>query len=303
MFIASFVIVATLLLANFAMPLVAPSAEDADGEARALDEARLAVLEPVVRELSRHPRDTAAERAARRFVLSGYGDRIARARDRTADPHVLVCLRLETLDHQRAAVGALAGDQALSPAAVERYDAQLSELFSMVARLGRGDPSATRVRRRRPSALRALVRSLRDEVRGRGEDDAFERTLPVLARASQEAAIEYLSEVARDPSPERALAARLLLSDHWAVYNALVEGPDIGASPVPPGPRPHRDLEHLAAEQGAPLAETRRLARAMTAEGLRLELGRIDELVTSGDLSHGQAAELTEEVHVLQLGL
>ena len=302
-FIASFVIVATLLLANFAMPLVAPSPEDADGEARALDEARLAVLEPVVRELSRRPRDTAAARAARRFVLSGYGDRIARARNRTVDPHALVCLRLETLDRQRATVATLAGDPALSPAAVERYDAQLSELFSMVARLGRGDPSATRVRRRRPSALRALARSLADEVRGRGSDGAFERTLPVLARASQEAAIGYLSEVARDPSPERSLAARLLLSDHWAVYNALVEGPGTGASPVPPGPRPRRDLEHLAAEQGASLAEARHLARTMTAEGLRLELDRIDGLVASGDLSHGQAAELTEEVHVLQLGL
>lgn len=302
-FIASFVIVATLLLANFAVPLVAPSTEGEDDPARALDEARLAVLEPVVRTLSGRPRGSGAERAARRFVLSGYGDRIARARNRTVDPRVLVSLRLETIERQRQAVARMADDAELCPSAVERLDAQLSELYAMVAKLGEKDPSAAKVRRHHLSAFGALVRTVADELRGRKATGAYERSLPVLARASQEAAIDYLSEKTRDADPERALAARLLLSDHWAVYNALLEGAATPGVASLQAARRGRDLRRLSVEQGASVEEARRLARSMTAEGLRLELERIDELVAAGELSHGQAAELAEEVHVLQLGL
>lgn len=302
-FIASSVVVVTLLLANFVVPIIAPLPKDE--EALELDRARLAVLGPVVRGLAHQPKGPAAVRVARRFVLRSYGDRISRVRSRTVSPSSMVSVRLKMLARQREAAEAAEARGVVPAQVAERYLRHVAELEHMVERNGGRRGGVGLARRKNPLSVRGMARALGDMLRNRLTDDEYARELRALVLEGEEAALVLLEELSSSPDTNEAEAARLLAADHRTAIQTLRDtdwnhGFLSGDHPAPLGAR---NLAAMAQAAGVPVERVREHVCELTAEGLRLELAEIGRLADEGAVTRGQAAELREEVYVLQLGL
>ena len=268
-FVASGVIVLTLLLANFIVPALAPAEDTTEADA-ALARAKARVLRSVIDELAM--RATRETRAATRLALRTYRDRLDGVLQVETSPDAMRDLRVRVLDLQIAFVRARAERYETSREVAQRYMAALEQLRGAYG-LHRG---ASGGRARRHAHLARVGRALH----GRG-DEAERRELAELHRATEQHAIDALAAMAGELDDERASAARRLAGEH----------------------RAHLAMTFSDSNAAQARARIREQARDIEAVGLSLELEQIRRLHDAGELSTHAARELREEIYLLQMGL
>ncbi|WP_307974399.1 cation:proton antiporter [uncultured Parolsenella sp.] len=268
-FVASGVIVLTLLLANFIVPALAPAEDTTEADA-ALARAKARVLRSVIDELAR--RATPETRAATRLALRTYRDRLDGVLQVETSPDAMRDLRVRVLDLQIAFVRARAERGENSREVAQRYMAALEQLRGAYG-LHRG---ASGGRARRYAHLARVGRALH----GRS-DEAECRELAELHRATEQHAIDALAAMAGELDNEQARAARRLAGEH----------------------RAHLAMTFSDGNAAQARARIREQARDIEAVGLSLELEQIRRLHDAGELSTHAARELREEIYLLQMGL
>lgn len=268
-FVASGVIVLTLLLANFIVPALAP-AEDTTEVDAALARAKARALRSVIDELA--TRATPETRAATRLALRTYRDRLDGVLQVETSPDAMRDLRVRVLDLQITFVRARAERGETSREVAQRYTAALEQLRGAYE-LHRG---ASGGRARRHAHLARVGRALH----GRG-DEAERRELAELHRATEQHAIDALAAMAGELDDEQASAARRLAGEH----------------------RAHLAMTFSDGNAAQARARIREQARDIEAVGLSLELEQIRRLHDAGELSTHAARELREEIYLLQMGL
>lgn len=303
LFLVCGVIVVTLLLANFVVPLIAPKSETDDDDE--LDpEYEIEMIQNVISGLKR--RQTVENKQATGRVMRMYHRRLTAARRRSVSGRQLRFLRQEVLLHQRDFIKeAIAHDEVdkrLGTTYLKRVD-------RMLKLLTRKKTLLTSNRQTQPLAgSTSTMRKIQDQVTSTNETrKKLEFKIDV-----ERVAVDYLELASHEPDDARVQAALALLGEHKALLSALRaqlralnNAQGIIAS-VPETAGQHSivrtDTGSLHLEPTTDPDDLPGLADVQ-AEGLRLELDEIQEMYESGKISQSLAREMREEIYLLQMGL
>lgn len=303
LFLVCGVIVVTLLLANFVVPLIAPKSETDDDDE--LDpEYEIEMIQNVISGLKR--RQTVENKQATGRVMRMYHRRLTAARRRSVSGRQLRFLRQEVLLHQRDFIKeAIAHDEVdkrLGTTYLKRVD-------RMLKLLTRKKTLLTSNRQTRPLAgSTSTMRKIQDQVTSTNETrKKLEFKIDV-----ERVAVDYLELASHEPDDARVQAALALLGEHKALLSALraqlraLDNAQGIIASVPETAGQHSivrtDTGSLHLEPTTDPDDLPGLADVQ-AEGLRLELDEIQEMYESGKISQSLAREMREEIHLLQMGL
>ena len=303
LFLVCGVIVVTLLLANFVVPLIAPKSETDDDDE--LDpEYEIEMIQNVISGLKR--RQTVENKQATGRVMRMYHRRLTAARRRSVSGRQLRFLRQEVLLRQRDFIKeAIAHDEVdkrLGTTYLKRVD-------RMLKLLTRKKTLLTSNRQTRPLAgSTSTMRKIQDQVTSTNEArKKLEFKIDV-----ERVAVDYLELASHEPDDARVQAALALLGEHKALLSALraqlraLDNAQGIIASVPETAGQHSivrtDTESLHLEPTTDPDDLPGLADVQ-AEGLRLELDEIQEMYESGKISQSLAREMREEIYLLQMGL
>ena len=303
LFLVCGVIVVTLLLANFVVPLIAPKSETDDDDE--LDpEYEIEMIQNVISGLKR--RQTVENKQATGRVMRMYHRRLTAARRRSVSGRQLRFLRQEVLLHQRDFIKeAIAHDEVdkrLGTTYLKRVD-------RMLKLLTRKKTLLTSNRQTQPLAgSTSTMRKLQDQVTSTNETrKKLEFKIDV-----ERVAVDYLELASHEPDDARVQAALALLGEHKALLSALraqlraLDNAQGIIASVPETAGQHSivrtDTGSLHLEPTTDPDDLPGLADVQ-AEGLRLELDEIQEMYESGKISQSLAREMREEIYLLQMGL
>lgn len=303
LFLVCGVIVVTLLLANFVVPLIAPKSETDDDDE--LDpEYKIEMIQNVISGLKR--RQTVENKQATGRVMRMYHRRLTAARRRSVSGRQLRFLRQEVLLHQRDFIKeAIAHDEVdkrLGTTYLKRVD-------RMLKLLTRKKTLLTSNRQTRPLAgSTSTMRKIQDQVTSTNETrKKLEFKIDV-----ERVAVDYLELASHEPDDARVQAALALLGEHKALLSALraqlraLDNAQGIIASVPETAGQHSivrtDTGSLHLEPTTDPDDLPGLADVQ-AEGLRLELDEIQEMYESGKISQSLAREMREEIYLLQMGL
>ena len=303
LFLVCGVIVVTLLLANFVVPLIAPKSVDDDDDE--LDpEYEIEMIQNVISGLKRN--QTVENKQATGRVMRMYHRRLTAARRRSVSGRQLRFLRQEVLLHQRdfikEAIAHDDVDKRLGATYLKRVD-------RMLKLLTRKKTLLTSERQAQPLAgSTSTMRRIQDQVTSTNETrKKLEFKIDV-----ERVAVDCLELVSHEPDDARVQAALALLGEHKALLSALraqlraLDNAQGIIASVPETAGRHSivrtDTGSLYLEASADPDDLPGLADVQ-AEGLRLELGEIQEMYESGRISQSLAREMREEIYLLQMGL
>lgn len=303
LFLVCGVIVVTLLLANFVVPLIAPKSETDDDDE--LDpEYEIEMIQNVISGLKR--RQTVENKQATGRVMRMYHRRLTTARRRSVSGRQLRFLRQEVLLHQRDFIKeAIAHDEVdkrLGTTYLKRVD-------RMLKLLTRKKTLLTSNRQTQPLAgSTSTMRKIQDQVTSTNETrKKLEFKIDV-----ERVAVDYLELASHEPDDARVQAALALLGEHKALLSALraqlraLDNAQGIIASVPETAGQHSivrtDTGSLHLEPTTDPDDLPGLADVQ-AEGLRLELDEIQEMYESGKISQSLAREMREEIYLLQMGL
>lgn len=303
LFLVCGVIVVTLLLANFVVPLIAPKSETDDDDE--LDpEYEIEMIQNVISGLKR--RQTVENKQATGRVMRMYHRRLTAARRRSVSGRQLRFLRQEVLLHQRDFIKeAIAHDEVdkrLGTTYLKRVD-------RMLKLLTRKKTLLTSNRQTRPLAgSTSTMRKIQDQVTSTNETrKKLEFKIDV-----ERVAVDYLELASHEPDDARVQAALALLGEHKALLSALraqlraLDNAQGIIASVPETAGQHSivrtDTGSLHLEPTTDPDDLPGLADVQ-AEGLRLELDEIQEMYESGKIFQSLAREMREEIYLLQMGL
>ena len=279
LFLACGVIVVTMLLATFVVPLIAPKKEPEDVERFDEEQASIEMLRSVVEELA--ARQTSENRAATQMVIRAYNERIAHLKNKgdvTNESMTPLRLRANRWEHdfvldllEREEVDELAG---------YRYLKRLSRTENLLKH--HADRISLQIVYLR---LRTLAHAgwhrLVEALPG---DDLAERVLAErdLRVRSNEHVIEKLQAELASPTSEEPAEhlSALLLEYQRLVQTARAANPSITA-----------------------LATSVDKAADIKREGLRLELEAIQSSYEDGSLPRASYKRLRENVALMQMDL
>lgn len=303
LFLVCGVIVVTLLLANFVVPLIAPKSETDDDDE--LDpEYEIEMIQNVISGLKR--RQTVENKQATGRVMRMYHRRLTAARRRSVSGRQLRFLRQEVLLHQRDFIKeAIAHDEVdkrLGTTYLKRVD-------RMLKLLTRKKTLLTSNRQTQPLAgSTSTMRKIQDQVTSTNETrKKLEFKIDV-----ERVAVDYLELASHEQDDARVQAALALLVEHKALLSALraqlraLDNAQGIIASVPETAGQHSivrtDTGSLHLEPTTDPDDLPGLADVQ-AEGLRLELDEIQEMYESGKISQSLAREMREEIYLLQMGL
>lgn len=303
LFLVCGVIVVTLLLANFVVPLIAPKSETDDDDE--LDpEYEIEMIQNVISGLKR--RQTVENKQATGRVMRMYHRRLTAARRRSVSGRQLRFLRQEVLLHQRDFIKeAIAHDEVdkrLGTTYLKRVD-------RMLKLLTRKKTLLTSNRQTQPLAgSTSTMRKIQDQVTSTNETrKKLEFKIDV-----ERVAVDCLELASHEPDDARVQAALALLGEHKALLSALraqlraLDNAQGIIASVPETAGQHSivrtDTGSLHLEPTTDPDDLPGLADVQ-AEGLRLELDEIQEMYESGKISQSLAREMREEIYLLQMGL
>ena len=245
-FLASGVIVLTLLIANFVVPLLAP-AEESEG-ASPRSKVEVDILQNVIDELLE--KETPETAVPTRVTVQAYRDRMNLVREREVSDDTLRGMRIDVLGDQLEFVREKMASGEVSRAAGERYASTLNHSIDVLKRgshskfastLGSGAPivagagvapivagagvapgavvARPDLRKKAPFAW--TVRFIVDKVRGSNMTDECKREMSKLIIAAEEHALQYLESMEPALDAEGRHAAGLLKSEYNASLMAL----------------------------------------------------------------------------------
>lgn len=299
LFLASGTILCTLLLANFVVPLLAPKAEDDEGQ-EAVDRAQAEIFDRVIAAL--RVQDDPGKALAAAIVCGQYEEQRVELTSSASYRGIVVRLHEEVSAQQKAYLEELQEAGRISEAVAKRCRATLAR-SQHVARGGARRRAAVAPRALFAHAKASVAHGLRSEKHSSSSGDGDAKAVYSAYRELEEHAIAYLQSVGNeDPSSERSRIAMQLAGDHEKMLALMVRTVQkTDASPDFANAAPGEDgLSHAA---GLDIAHLQEQIDEMEAEALRLELGYIQDLYEGGSLSRDRASDLRERVYVLQMNL
>ena len=291
-FVASGVIIVTLLLANFLLPLIAPNR---GGDAsREMNEITIEVLRRTIEELT--GRVTDENRRAVLMVIDSYTKRITRLKQRVGelDPQGYAQLQIDALGWEKDYVKRRLADTrsrtditaANRDLEIETCEHLLDQIMNSLRHIDtdrRSGRAAWQIKGR----MRAFQRRTMTLMRRAGSK--IRRTTPLLsddqifahARTVQLDAFDYVidrlyEEMRRDTYNTEHCTALLL--DYRRAEGALRARPNMSGS-----------------------ARTIGMAEEVKRESYAIELGVIQDMVAAGDITRAQAKALRRNVYVMSV--
>ena len=279
-FMACGVIVVTLLLATFVVPLLAPKKAPTDEDLRCDEtEVNIEILRTVIEDLA--ARQTTENRAATQMVIHSYNDRIARIKSRNdIEDKPNTALRLQAIHWEQELVIELIDSEDIYPIVGYQYLSRLARIENMLQH-HRGRWSVQNLVLR----VRAILRSGWHRIlAGLPGVSVTERVQAVrdLQMQCAEHVVERLQEKLASPdSAEPAEDVSTLLLEYQRSITAMRSAnPSITA-----------------------LTNTVNKAADIERHGLRLELEQIQSRYEDGDLCRASYKRLRENVYLMQVDL
>ena len=279
-FMACGVIVVTLLLATFVVPLLAPKKPPTDEDLRCDEtEVSIEILRTVIEDLA--ARQTTENRAATQMVIRSYNDRIARIKSRNdIEDQPNTALRLQAVAWEQELVLKLIDDEEIYPIIGYQYLSRLARIENMLQH-HRGRWSVQNFMLR----LRAIVRSgWHRIVAGLPGINVTERVQAVrdLQMLCAEHVVERLQQKLASPESNEPTedVSTLLLEYQRSITALRSANPSITA-----------------------LANTASKAVDIERHGLRLELEQIQARYEDGELCRASYKRLRENVYLMQVDL
>ena len=295
-FIAGGVIVVTLLLANFLLPLLAPNRnKDTSTE---MTEITIEVLRRTVEELT--GRVTPDNRRAVLMVIDSYTKRITRLKQRTGeiDPQGYMQLQIDALNWEkeyvknrlagvRAAIKANpAENRAANDLEAEACERLLDQIMSSLRHIETAHNSGRMIWRvkGRYKALQRRMGTLAKRVNSRirrttplfSDDELFAHTRVVQVDAIEHVIDRLYEEMGRGTYNTEHCSGLLL--DYRRSESALRARPNMGIS-----------------------AEAQEQAEEVKRESYGIELGVIQDMYEAGDITRAQSKQLRRNVYVMSV--
>ena len=290
-FIASGVIVVTLLLANFMLPLLAPNR---DRMAPEMTEITIEILRKTVEELTGRVDDE--NRRAVLMVIESYTKRITRLKQRVgeSDPQGLERLQIEALHWEKDYLKSLLAELKMHPLddaaeqdmRVEACERMMDDIMNTLRHTSTDSSSGHAVSQIR-GRMRAFER--RAENLGRRISSKIRRTTPLISedemfthsRLLQLDVMEHVvdrlyEEMGRGTYRTEHCSALIL--DYRRAEGALKSRPNMGGS-------------------AKAIAQAEEIKR----ESYGIELGIIQDMLEAGDITRAQAKALRRNVFVMSV--
>lgn len=302
-FVASGVILCTLLLANFIVPLLAPADEEA-AEDDSLAQAKVEILQNVISELLEGA--TPETELSTQAAVRAYRDRLDATRENAVPDSVVRKVRIMMLADQVEFVEDQMKRGAVSRPVGERYAGSLERMIAALG--GRKSSSsvadhAADVLARKKAPVTWMVRSILGKIGGaRMADDRRREVLRLHADVNQRA-LKYLATVEPHLSDDGQRAVSLIREEirSRSAHDGLWPAPDASSAL----PVASRELSSRSARKGKRPSrkQVEAKVRDVEAEALGMELEQIKLMREAGRLTSRDARELREEVYMLQMGL
>lgn len=310
-FLTAGVILVTLLLANFILPLVSPKSRGTDEEE--IRQATIVVLEDTVSELERRLRENEFPEytPALRLTLARYQTRLARGRENASRcGEEMTHLSKECLKVQQDRADEIRSSNKDSGKVSEEVP-YLSDIRSIRASVGYVGPAVSVGTR-----LHSIIGKIRLFIERRRplklDDERSARIYYnscLFAIELERAALDYLENVKTENECSEK-AADVLISMHVAALNSIVGRINYGQDePLDLNQLRFRGKssedvpEGMLATFSDQISKARRYANAVDSNALIIELDSVRHLEESGAISAGIAHQLRQRVYALQQGL
>lgn len=304
LFLVCGVIIVTLLMANFVVPLIAPRSRDEESD-DIEPEHEIEMLENVISALKRQ--QTPENKQATGRVIRNYYRRLSSARRKSVSGRQLRFLRQEVLLHQRdfikEAVERDDVDKRLGTKYLKRVDRMLKLLTHKHTLIGA----------RRQTQPLAGTTSTMGKIQGQVASTNERRKNIQFKIDVERVAVDYLEMVSHEPDESREQAALALLGDHKALLSALraqLRALDNAQGIIESAPETTGVSTVVRSDTGSLHLEENQTDSSelpgfadVQAEGLRLELDEIQNMYEKGKITKGLAREMREEIYLLQMGL
>ncbi len=291
-FIAGGVIVVTLLLANFLLPMLAPNRNE-DTSVK-MNEITIEVLRRTVEELT--GRVTPENRRAVLMVIDSYTKRITRLKQRIgeADPQGYMQLQIDALNWEKEYVKKRLSDvkkhptnnKAFDDLEAEACERLLDQIMSSLRHIETEHDSGHTVWRLkgRYRALQrrtnTLIRRINSHIRRTtplfSDDELFAHTRTVQVDAIEHVIDRLYEEMGRDTYNTEHCSGLLL--DYRRGEAALRSRPNVGDS-----------------------AEAQSQAEDVKRESYGIELGVIQDMLEAGEITRAQSKQLRRNVYVMSV--
>lgn len=304
LFLTCGVIIVTLVIANYVVPILAPKDDDEGSEE--LDSAiEIEMLENVITGLKRQ--QTAENKQATGRVMRSYHRRIASLRRKEASSRQLRFLRQEILVQQRDYIEQAIAHDDIDKRVGETYLKRIERMLKILTHRKKGTPVAQRVK-----PLTQTTSTIRKIQQQTGTATSERKRLEFKIEVER-VAVDYLELVSHEVDADRAEAAIALLSEHKPLLSTLRAnlrrldkslGIDTSIPEETSSPQIVRTdsgelrVEESQAEDDEPVGTS-----DVWAEAFRLELDEIQDKYESGKISQDLAREMREEIYLLQMGL
>lgn len=289
-FIAAGTIIVTLLLANFLLPLLAPSTH---ADTKEINTITVTVLRRTIEELTSLA--TPDNRRAVLRVISSYTKRITRLKHLigTTDPQSLELLQIEALHwekdylkerrEQAKQLPDTTADKAMRIEACERMLDQLMDTLRHINAIRSYSRTVSQIRgRMRATQRRLTILARRVSARIRrtaplmSEDQIFSYVRHLQIDTMEHVIVKLHEKMGRDTTSTEHCSALIL--DYRRAEASLRRRPDVGG-----GAAAIRQIEKVKHESYA------------------IELGIIHDMLENGDITRAQAKELRKNVYVMQV--
>ena len=312
-FITSGVILCTLLLANFLLPLLSPIEHD-ENEAADISRARILVLQKTVREM-RSVLDEYADEdfaPALRITLMRYRVRLMRERlalDSCGED--MTQMIREVLDVQQARADEIQKDIWHIPESQRlAYYSILPMIRESIGYFAGAEKVGSRFETRKGRLLMRLVGLRRKQADYDDEEKARVYYDTVLfAMDLEHEAIHYLQDICESEDPQRCRIAKVLLEEHEAALQSLWGRINYGQETKFEEIDAFIHQSHDRLPEGMKNNTMEQFRKAghyndeADANAMQIELEMIRECRLDGSISAEQAKALREEIYLMQTAL
>ncbi len=276
-FLASGVILCTLLLANFLLPVLAPKEDDSDTKNEALQVTKIEILRTVIERLISDSSDEIDRET--NDVVRSYNMRIASIRDASdIEPPSTTKLRIQVIDYQV--------DKLLEDSKNKEVDYYLC--FTYLRRLAQQKSLLAREKeslwsfQKYVGRVRVLFQALKKSIASLFNTDIHDNDekMRLIRIKGEEYALEYLGSLVNDSSYPSEIVAKLIIG-HETVLAILQASDDDVDSP-------------------SVLGEATRL-REVQRKGLQYEIEEIQDYYAAGQLTRLQAKEMRDNVSLMMI--
>lgn len=281
-FLASGVIVCTLLLANFLLPVLAPkvSQEPDEDEVEELMRTKIEIMRTVIERLMADSTDENDRET--KIVVSSYNNRIRHIRSvADIEEPAVAKLRIEVLDYQVEQLIAAIERREIDPYSGFEHLQRLTRQKNLIAHSKEKATYATSFRMARiRTAFTVAFRSVKSTFVPMGAED--QEAMDKVRERAEQYAVEYLQKLVNNPDYPSEVVAKLLINHERAL--SVFDRSDA-------------TMTSEAVENATVSIDD------IQRHGLQYELEVIQDFYASGNLTRAQAKDMRDNVSLMLLDL